>query len=113
MAVTREISFEIDRPRDEALELVVRALVDIRCSRFGREDYVVTARTGFSWRSFGEVVSVRLTPRGEGRTRVEASSSSSLSTVIFDWGANASNLRRFEAALHARLAEPPAPKAEV
>lgn len=105
MAVSRVTSFEVDGTPDDLLEPMVRALSDMRCYKFSRDDLVVTARTPINWRSVGEIMTVRLSDGDFGRTLVEASSHSALRTVIFDWGKNNYNLRRFEALFRARIAE--------
>lgn len=105
MAVSRQTSFEVDGTPDDVLEPMVRALGDMRCYRFSRVEMTVTARTPVNWRSVGEVMTVRLSPLGVDRTQVEASSQSALRTVLFDWGKNAHNLKRFEAAFRARMAQ--------
>ncbi|MFN3746110.1 MAG: hypothetical protein ACK4TL_15520 [Hyphomicrobiaceae bacterium] len=105
MAVSRQTSFEIDGRPEDLLEPTVRALADMRCYRFRREGMEVSARTQFSLRSIGEVITVRLSGADDGRTRVDVSSRSVLGTVIFDWGKNSYNLRRFEAAFRARVAQ--------
>lgn len=104
MAVTRKGSFEIDGQAESLLEPAVRALVDMRCSRFARDGLTVKARTGWSWRSMGEIMSVTLVPIDDHHARVEVESTSALGTVLLDWGVNAANLRRFEAALKSRIA---------
>jgi hypothetical protein len=106
MAVTRQTSFEIDGTPEDLLEPMVGALADMRCYRFRREGMEVTARTQFSLRSIGEIMTVRLICADAGRTRVDVSSRSVLGTVIFDWGKNNYNLRRFEAAFRARVMQP-------
>jgi hypothetical protein len=105
MAVSKQTSFEVEGVPDDLLAPMVHALSDMRCYKFGREGLMVTARTPINWRSVGEIMSVRLSEAGVGRTLVEAASHSALRTVIFDWGKNDYNLRRFEAAFHARLAQ--------
>jgi hypothetical protein len=105
MTISKVISFEVEGDADDLLEPMVRALSDMRCYRFSRDGLVVTARTPLNWRSVGEVMTVRLSPAAAGRTLVEASSHSALRTVIFDWGKNNYNLKRFEASFRARMAE--------
>jgi hypothetical protein len=104
MAINRQVSFEVEGTPDEVLESMVRALSDMRCYRFNRDDMTVTARTQLSWRSIGEFMSVQLSEARAGRTRVDAASRSTLGTVLFDWGKNNANLKRFEAIFRARLA---------
>lgn len=105
MAVSRQISFEVVGTPDDLLMPMVQALSDMRCYRFSRDGLIVTARTPISWRSIGEVMTVRLSDAAAGRTLVEASSHSALRTVIFDWGKNNYNLKRFETAFRARMAQ--------
>ncbi len=104
MAVSRQVSFEIEGVADDLLMPMVQALGDMRCYKFSRDGLIVTARTPINWRSVGEIMSVRLSDAGGGQTLVEVSSHSALRTVIFDWGKNDYNLRRFEAAFRTRLA---------
>jgi hypothetical protein len=106
MAVSRQISFEVDGRPDDLLMPMVQALSDMRCFKFSRDGLTVTARTPINWRSVGEVMTVQLSDGDDaGRTRVEASSRSALRTAIFDWGKNNYNLKRFEAAFRARIAQ--------
>jgi hypothetical protein len=104
MAVSRQTWFEVDGRPDDLLMPMVQALSDMRCYKFGRDGLTVTARTPINWRSVGEVMTVRLSDGDvAGRTRVEAASHSALRTVIFDWGKNNDNLKRFEAAFRKRI----------
>lgn len=104
MAISRQTSFEIDGRPDDLLMPMVQALSDMRCYKFDRDGLTVTARTPINWRSVGEVMTVRLSDGHEaGRTRVEAASHSVLRTVIFDWGKNNYNLKRFEAIFRKRV----------
>lgn len=105
MAVSKQVSFEVDGMPDDLLMPMVQALGDMRCYKFNREGLIVTARTAINWRSVGEIMTVRLSDAGANRTLVEASSHSALRTVLFDWGKNNANLKRFEAIFRARLAQ--------
>ena len=106
MAVSRQTSFEVEGRPDDLLMPMVQALSDMRCYKFGRDGLTVTARTPINWRSIGEVMTVRLSDGDAvGWTRVEAASHSALRTVIFDWGKNDYNLRRFEAAFRTHIAQ--------
>ncbi len=106
MAVSRQTSFEVEGRPDDLLMPMVQALSDMRCYKFGRDGLTVTARTPINWRSIGEVMTVRLSDGdAAGWTRIEAASHSALRTVIFDWGKNDYNLRRFEAAFRTRIAQ--------
>lgn len=106
MAVSKQTSFEVDGKADDLLMPMVQALGDMRCYKFNRDGLIVTARTPINWRSVGEVMTVRLSDTdAASRTLVEVSSHSALRTVIFDWGKNEHNLRRFEAVFRKRIAE--------
>jgi hypothetical protein len=104
MAVIRETSFTVDGSPDDLMACAIRALGDMSCNRFEHSGLHVTARTMFNWRSLGEVMTVALSEVEGGATRVSAESRSKLKTVIFDWGANNANLRRFEKAFMTRVA---------
>jgi hypothetical protein len=103
MAVRRQASFEVEGAPDDLLMPMVQALSDMRCYKFNRDGLIVTARTPINWRSVGEVMSVRLSDAGRGKTLVEVSSHSVLRTAIFDWGKNLHNLKRFEKAFMMRV----------
>jgi len=105
MAVSRQTSFEVEGTPDDLLMPMVQALNDMRCYKFNRDGYIVTARTAINWRSVGEVMTVRLSDANPGRTLVEVASHSALRTVIFDWGKNNDNLKRFETAFRTRMAQ--------
>jgi hypothetical protein len=49
-----------------------------------------------SWRGFGEIVTVRATSIGSQATDVEIDSDAVQVTLLWDWGANARNLRRIK-----------------
>ncbi len=104
MAVIRETSFTVDGTPDHLMECAVRALGDLSCHRFESNGMTVMARTMFNWRSLGEVMTVALCEAGGGATRVSVESRSKMRTVIFDWGANNANIRRFEKAFMTRVA---------
>jgi hypothetical protein len=105
MAVNRETSFTVEGAPDDLLAAMVQALSELRCYRFTRDGMTVTARTPFNWRSIGEIMTVRLSEADAGTTRLDVASHSILGTVIFDWGKNNDNLRRFESAFRKRIAE--------
>ena len=104
MAVIREASYTVDGSPDALMVCAVRALGDMSCHRFETHGMIVTARTRFNWRSLGEVMTVALSEAEAGTTRVSVESRSKMRTVIFDWGANNANLRRFEKAFKTRVA---------
>jgi hypothetical protein len=104
MAVIRETSFTVDGAPGDLMACAVRALGDMSCNRFESNGMTVMARTMFNWRSLGEVMTVALSETGDGATRVSVESRSKMKTVIFDWGANNANLRRFEKAFRTRVA---------
>lgn len=104
MAVIREASYTVDGSPDALMVCAVRALGDMSCHRFETHGMIVTARTMFNWRSLGEVMTVALSEAEAGATRVSVESRSKMRTVIFDWGANNANLRRFEKAFKTRVA---------
>lgn len=56
--------------------------------------HLLEIRTGMSFRSFGEIVQVRLQAEGPALTRVEVTSMSSVATTMFDFGKNRSNVVR-------------------
>lgn len=63
---------------------------------------VIYAKTGFTWRSFGENIRVTVIAREPG-SEVHISSETQQTSVITDYGKNSRNIERFEAALMPRF----------
>ena len=55
-------------------------------------EFELRATTGVTWRSFGEVVAIRLEPLGPDQTLAKLSSKPRLPVTIIDYGTNSDNL---------------------
>jgi hypothetical protein len=84
-----------------ALEDSLSALAGLgaKVGYFDADEGVIEASTSVNWRSFGEILTVRVSQIAEGRIRMEVQSDVFQPSVLFDFGANARNLRRFQAGL--------------
>jgi hypothetical protein len=69
------------------------------------EEGLIKARAGFSFRSWGENISVHVDDAGT----VQVTSECLMPTQLVDYGKNKSNVKRFLAGLSARLGDSPVP----
>ena len=90
--------YELDLTMGEAAQKAFDALRSIgaEVGQFSVDKGELEARTKFSWRSFGEIVRVKIFPISEDRTKICIESDTVQPNVLTDWGANKRNLRRFQ-----------------
>ena len=89
--------FEILLPYDGAFELCVQSLSSIKRCRILEEDQVrgsILAKTGLTWKAFGDLVSFGLRKIDDDRTHVEVTSKPGLHTRLVDFGMNLDNVER-------------------
>lgn len=87
--------FEVVQARCESALSTLRTRVRV-CSRDADR---ITAKTGCSWRSFGERIEMRVVRQGGERTEVCVSSRPRLRTTLMDYGKNYSNVQHIVTAL--------------
>lgn len=95
--VKREQTFNIAGEYDQLLDGCVAALrrmkVDIKT--IDAKKGVIEGKTAWSWQSLGEIFVVQITKVGPGECSVHVKSDSIIVTTAYDFGKNASNIRRF------------------
>ena len=82
----------------DALKLSLKALTRMgaKIGNYNTNKGVIDARTRMSWRSFGEIISVRATGKNKNEVKLRIDSDAIQPSVLFDLGANARNIRRFK-----------------
>jgi hypothetical protein len=94
-------------PRDVlARSFAVLTSCGARIGRYDEGEGLIQASTSLTWRSFGEVLTVRVWEAPGGKTRLRFESDAVQPSVILDWGANARNVDRFQAGLLTTAAQP-------
>jgi len=98
----RERSKEIAKSSDEAFEASRRALLTtpkLKIVSERRENGELHAKTGMTWRGFGEVLTVRVLATGRSLSRVTIRSEPKLKTTTVDYGKAVENVETFLAHL--------------
>jgi len=99
---TRKITrLELQLPIEKAMESCLRATSGLgaQVAKYDAAAGILIAKTGLSWRSFGEIITIEVTPLDQGRSQVEIQSDVVQVSVLIDWGANRRNVRRIQSAL--------------
>jgi hypothetical protein len=95
--VFQERVVELAGSREEISAGIDRALGDLKASILPSEpgNEKILARVPWSWKSFGEVLSIEIKPGESAKHQVRVSSRPRLKTTIVDYGKNAENVRLF------------------
>lgn len=87
----------VARPFDKAFDLCELAVSEIKGGEItsrSKTEGILEARSGRTWKSFGEVITFTLKDMGGDRTEVEFSSRPAAGTTVVDYGKNLQNVRR-------------------
>jgi hypothetical protein len=90
-------SIELALPYDEAFDLCIESLRSIRKCRIQEEDRLrgkIVARTGITWKTWGDVITFELRRIEGNRTLVTVSSRPVVRTTLVDYGKNLENVER-------------------
>lgn len=90
-------SLVVEAPLEDAYRRcleVTEALRKAEVAEADRGTATIEVRTGTSWKSWGERVTLHLSDEGSGRTTVSITSRPSVRTTIFDYGKNRDNVAR-------------------
>lgn len=92
---------ELQLPSEKALESCLRAASGLgaQVAKYDAAAGILISKTGLSWRSFGEIITVEVAPLDQGQCQVEIQSDVVQVSVLFDWGANRRNVMRIQSAL--------------
>lgn len=97
--ITLQQSFE------DAFDTCGFALEELKKCRITQQDNklgVLRARTGMTWKSFGEKIMLTVSPAGKNLCKVTASSEPVIWTTIVDYGKNIENIRSIHDSLRRR-----------
>ena len=83
---------------EEVVERSLKALqnMDTNIGSYDVEAGLIEARTAMNWRTFGDVMLVRVSAVDANQTTLIIESDSPLPSVLYDFGSNARNIKRFE-----------------
>ena len=95
--VKREGTFNILGEYDQLWDGCVAALrrMKVEIKTIDAKKGVIEGETAWSWKSFGEILVIQITKAGPDEYSVHVKSDSIIVTTAFDFGKNASNIRRF------------------
>ena len=93
--VRKENTISVSCHYDSAFDLSVEAIKKIQGSSMSKEDRssgIIEAKTGISFTSLGDVITIKLSKINDERTKVDVESCTAVSTVMFDYGKNQKNV---------------------
>ncbi len=93
--IRKEDSIGILCRYDSTFDLCLEAIKKIQGSTISKEDRsagIVEAKTGITFTSLGDIITIKLIKINEDRTKVDVSSCTAASTVLFDYGKNQKNV---------------------
>ena len=91
--VNQKRKLKINKNISDIVSSYKRALSSLNKPKVLEEDMdMVLAKTGISWKSFGEVVSISATPINDESTIIEIASRPSLRSTVMDYGKNIENV---------------------
>lgn len=93
--IRKEQTISITCHYDNAFDLSMEAIKKIQGSNISKEDRasgIIEAKTGISFTSLGDIITVKLSKINDDRTKVDVSSCTAASTVMFDYGKNQKNV---------------------
>lgn len=89
-------TLELNLPREDVLPLAVKSLDELnrkyKLDPSTGSKFKVVARTGWWWRSTGEIIAIGVAKMPGSRTRVDVSSNPNIPESKFDWGVNEENI---------------------
>ncbi len=110
MGVHQVQVFEVHKTFDDTFKACVESLLALPKCKIVDQDNVsgfIHARTGATWKSFGEKLMITVSPLETASCRVTLSSKPALDTTLVDYGKNVENLRIIVGALEQRAAITP------
>ena len=96
VGVKQEMRFTIRLSKLETLEKVKRVFAELNAKiiNYNSPENIIEGRTTWSWKSFGEILTVRFVDMGN-QTGVYVESRPSLGTIMVDYGKNLENVEKF------------------
>ena len=88
---------ELSLPYDETFTLCLRSLNSIEKSRVQRKNRSqgkIVAKTGMTWKTFGDTISFKLFEVNNEQTQIKVSSKPIVPTTLVDYGTNLENVEK-------------------
>ena len=97
----KSIRLELLLPIAKAMDASLKAVTSLgaEVARYDATAGILVAKKGISWRSFGEIITVKAVPIDPMRCEISIESDVLQVTVLVDWGANRRNVRQIQSAL--------------
>lgn len=92
----------LKQPFDEAFETCLSSIAILKKGKVTQQDRelgVIHAKTGTTWKSFGEKLMLTVSPDGDESCKVSISSKPLVGTTLVDYGKNIENIRSIVEAL--------------
>ena len=95
------INVEVLLPVVKAMEVCLESITSLgaQVAKYSAEDGILIAKNGMSWRSFGEIITVKAVQVNPDRCQISIESDVLQATVLLDWGANRRNVRHIQSSL--------------
>jgi hypothetical protein len=95
--ISREATLTVQGSYDEVMQKCIEALrkMKVRVTAIDSKTGAVEAKTGPTWRSWGEIITIQISESGSGEYAVHTKSRARLEGTLSDWGKSASNVDRF------------------
>jgi len=96
VGVKQEMRFTVKLSKLETLEKVKHVFAELNAKiiNYNSPENIIEGRTTWSWKSFGEILTVRFVDMGN-QTGVYVESRPSLGTIMVDYGKNLENVEKF------------------
>ena len=94
-SVKQSRNIELDLPIDEAFNLCLEAYTQLRRAvirKIDRESHTIEIRTGINWLTYGEIITLHLSPIDLHTTEVVVNSRPRIKSVMIDYGRNLQNV---------------------
>jgi hypothetical protein len=97
----KSVRLELLLPIAKAMDASLKAVTSLgaEVARYDATAGILVAKKGMSWRSFGEIITVKAVPLDLKRCEISIESDVLQITVLVDWGANRRNVRQIQSAL--------------
>ena len=97
--MTIDLGMALDVAFDRCRETLIQFGAKIKSE--DRDQGLIKAEVGMSWKSFGEVVYIKISEQNSGHVSVQVSSSPKVKTTLVDFGKGSANVERITSLLTA------------
>ena len=103
--VRQEHSRDLNLPYEQAFRACGSALdnMALREVQSDESSGAITAKTKMTWKSFGEIIDIRIIGLNENKTRIEVQSRPLLRTTMVDYGKNLENIEKILTSISANV----------